>query len=499
VLGADPNHSVPVISYYLKKAALQGTPIVVVDPRKTELVKFASFWLRPKLQTDLELINALAALLHEKQSYDPVYIDNYTEGFSLFRYSLTSLDLDRACRVIGIDRECLTEVVELMNGKKIAFVVGHGILQQKYGMHTLGAILNVSLLTGSLGSKGGGIYVLARENNQIGAMDMGTAPHLLPGRQALDDAAARKKWQKYWKVKLSPDPGLNMVRMIEAAEKGNLKAMYIMGENPLRCLPQPERVQKALAKLDFLVVQDILYSETAEMADVVLPGAAFSEKHGSFTNLEGRIQSFHPAVVPPGYAKSDWEILDLLIAKMDQTKGYETLEKIRMEIRKLVPAYAQIDGQRQGWITQISKKAVFNNQAPDGLITFYPVVTTEAQSEDSDYPFSAIVGSLRYHLGSGTRTNASERIQGFDLCGQIEISPEDGAKLEIVDGDSVKVISPFGAVQRVITLKKEISPGEVFVPIAVNSNDAMNLIELTDLADPNSPGWKTVKVKLEKA
>jgi formate dehydrogenase alpha subunit len=271
-----------------------------------------------------------------------------------------------------------------------------------------------------------------------------------------------------------------------------------MGENPLRCLPQPERVQKALEKLDFIVVQDILNSETAQMANVVLPGAAFSEKHGSFTNLEGRIQSFHPAVVPPGNAKSDWEILDLLIAKMDQTKRYEMLEKIRMEIRKLVPAYAQLDGQRQGWITQISQKAVFNNQTADGLITFYPVVTTEAHSEDSDYPFSAIVGSLRYHLGSGTRTNASERIQGFDLCGQIEISPEDGAELEMVDGDSVKVISPFGTVQRTITLKKEISPGEVFVPIAVNSNDAMNLIELTDLADPNSPGWKTVRVKLEK-
>ncbi|UCE56155.1 MAG: molybdopterin-dependent oxidoreductase [Desulfobacterales bacterium] len=498
VLGADPNHSVPVISYYLKKAALQGTPIVVVDPRKTELVKVASFWLRPKLQTDLELINALAALLHEKQSYDPVYIDNYTEGFSLFRYSLSSLDLDRACGVTGIDRQCLAEIVDLINGKKIAFVVGHGILQQKYGMHTLGAIFNVSLLTGSLAADGGGIYVLARENNQIGAMDMGTVPHLLPGRQALNDDRVRKQWEKNWNVKLSPDPGLNMVRMIEAAEQGNLKAMYIMGENPLRCLPQPERVQKALAKLDFLVVQDILNSETAQMADVVLAAAAFSEKHGSFTNLEGRIQSFHPAVVPPGNAKSDWEILDLLIAKMNQTKGYETLEKIRMEIRKLVPAYAQLDGQRQGWITQISQKAVFNNQTADGLITFYPLVTTEAHSVDSDYPFSAIVGSLRYHLGSGTRTNASERIQGFDLCGQIEISPEDGAKLEMVDGDSVKVISPFGAVQRTITLKKEISPGEVFVPIAVNSNDAMNLIELTDLADPNSPGWKTVRVKLEK-
>ncbi len=499
VFGADPNHSVPVVSYYLKKAALQGTPIIVVDPRQTELVKFASFWIRPKLHTDLELINALAALLHEKQRYDSAYIDMYTEGFSIFRYSLSSLDLERACQVTGIDRQCLMDIVEAMNGKKIAFVVGHGILQQKWAMHSLGAIFNLSLLTGSLGSEKGGVYVLARENNQIGAMDMGNVPHLLPGRQALDNDAARKRWQKNWKVKLSPDPGLNVVRMIEAAEKGNLKAMYIMGENPLRCLPQPQRVQKALAKLDFMVVQDILNSETAQMADVVLPGAAFPEKHGSFTNLEGRIQSFTPVVTPPGNAKPDWEILDLLIAKIQQSEAYETLEKIRMEIRKYIPAYAQLNGQKPGWIAQTSQKALFHNPNADGLITFYPVVRAAEKSEDADYPFSAIIGSLRYHLGSGTRTNASQRIHGFDLFGEIEISPEDGAKLGMADGDCVKVISQFGTVQRAITLKKEIHPREIFVPMAVNSNDAMNLIELTNLDDPDSPGWKTVRVRLEKA
>jgi len=499
IFGADPNHSVPVLSYYLKKAARQGVPIVVVDPRKTELVKFASFWLRPRLYTDLELINALAALLHERQSYDSKYIDNYTEGFSIFRYSLTSLDLERVYRVTGLDRQSLTELAEMLEGKKIAFVVGHGILQQKYGMHTLGSILNLSLLTGSLGTSAGGIYVLARENNQIGAMDMGNVPHLLPGRQPLDDEIARKKWEKMWQVKISPDPGLNMVRMIEAAEKGSLKAMYIMGENPLRCLPQTERVQKALAKLEFMVVQDILNSETAQMADVVLPGAAFSEKQGSFTNLEGKIQSFHPAVAPPGNARPDWEILDLLAAKMAQTEGYETLEKIRMEIRKCLPTYKQLNGHGQGWITPTSQKALFDHQNKDNLITFYPVVTTDEKSEDTKYPFTAIIGSLRYHLGSGTRTSTSERVQGFDLCGAIDISPEDGAKLKVKDGDSVKVSSQFGTVQRAIRLKKEIRPGELFVPMAVNGNDAMNLIDLRDLADPKSPGWKSVRVKLKKA
>jgi anaerobic selenocysteine-containing dehydrogenase len=170
-----------------------------------------------------------------------------------------------------------------------------------------------------------------------------------------------------------------------------------------------------------------------------------------------------------------------------------------MEIRKYQPAYAQLNGHGQAWITPTSQKALFEDQNTDDLITFYPVVITDEESEDAKYPFTAIIGSLRYHLGSGTRTSASERIQGFDLYGAIDISPEDGAKLKVKDGDSVKVISQFGSVQRTIRLKKEISPGELFVPMAVNDNDAMNLIDFSDLADSKSPGWKSVRVKLKKA
>ena len=303
-LGADPNHSVPVVSYYLKRAAHQGIPLIVVDPRRTELTNFASRWLSINPQTDLELLNGLAALLHEKEAYDPEFIDRYTEGFSLFRYGLSSLDMDKVSGITGLAKDAIQATADLLKGKKVAIVIGHGILQQKNAMHTLGAILNLSLMTGSLGSTGAGIYVLAKENNQAGAMDMGASPDLLPGRQSLGDDMVRKKWEKNWKINLSPDAGLNMVRMIEAAEKGSLKALYIMGENPLRPLPQSDRVQKALQKLDFLVVQDIINSETAKIADAVLPGAAFSEKQGSVTNLEGRIQSFDPVVAASRQSQS---------------------------------------------------------------------------------------------------------------------------------------------------------------------------------------------------
>ncbi|NNL76468.1 MAG: molybdopterin-dependent oxidoreductase, partial [Desulfobacterales bacterium] len=499
ILGADPNHSVPVVSYYLKRAAHRGVPLIVVDPRKTELASLAAIWLSIKPQTDLELMNGLASLLHEKKAYDSAFVDRYTEGFSLFRYGLSSTEIDRISRLTNLEAAAISGAAELLKGKKIAIVIGHGIIQQKYGLHTLGAVLNLSLMTGSLGSTGAGMFVLAKENNQLGAMDMGAAPDLLPGRQSLANDTARKKWPHNWKTHISPDPGLNMVRMIEAAENGGLKALYIMGENPLRALPEPDRVKKALQKLDFIVVQDILNSETAKIADVILPGAPFSEKEGSVTNIEGRIQSFSPVVSPPGKAKPDWKILDLLAARLGNGDPYESVEKIRDEIRQLVPQYASLNAHGHGWIKTNGEKALFKEQGANGLISYYPVVSTEDDPPDNDYPFTAIVGSLRYHLGSGTRTQASGRIGDFDLAGHIGISPQDGAGHGIKNGDTVVVRSQFGAVIREVRLETSLHACHVFVPTGFNDNDAMNLFGLSDMTKPGSPGWKTCQVKVEKA
>lgn len=330
-------------------------------------------------------------------------------------------------------------------------------------------------------------------------MDMGTSPDLLPGRQSLGDEAARKRWAKNWKTNLSPDAGLNMVRMIEAAEKGNLKALYIMGENPLRALPQSDRVQKALQKLDFLVVQDIVNSATAKIADVVLPGAALCEKQGSVTNLEGRIQSFDPVVQPPGKAKADWEILDLLAARLGGANPDESLTKIRKEIRQLVPMYASLNGNHETWLEMTSTKALFNSKDADGLISFYPVVSTEDKPADSEYPFTAIVGTQRYQLGSGTRTRASERIRDFVSAGIIEIAPQDATDLAVTDEDTVIVSSQFGTLTRKILLKPGLKASHIFVPTGVNDNEAMNLFNLSNLTVPNAAGWKTIEVKIEKA
>jgi predicted molibdopterin-dependent oxidoreductase YjgC len=500
VIGANPIHSLPVAGYYLKRASrMKGVPMLVADPRRTGLVPFSSLWLPLAPHSDSDLISALAAILHRREAADAHFISRYTEGFDLYLEGLASFDLEQASRVTGLNLDLMEKTADLLQGKRISFVVGQGVLQQRYGVQTMDALINLALMTGSLGLEGKGIYFLARDNNQLGAWDMGTVPDFLPGRQLISGDGNRKYWEQTWGVKLSPDPGLNVIRMVEEAEKGNLKAMYVMGENPLRGLPEPERARKAFENLEFLAVQDILSTETTELADVVLPGAAFSEKSGSFTNMEGRIQSFEPVVSPPPDAKPDWEILDLLAQRMGHPEQYSSVQRIRAEIRRDVPMYADLREDRaQTWIKATSRMRLFDPEGKGEPIFFTPVISTAIDAGEEAYPFKAILGSLRFHLGSGTRTSLSERIRDFGLKGEVEISPEDGNKLNLKQGDKVTISSPHGAISREVTFEKHLSPGLIFVPMAFQDNNAKELLGLTPVGIEDSPGWKVVPVTLEK-
>jgi len=500
IVGADPTQSLPVVGYSLKRASrMNRIPLIVADPRKTGLVPFSSLWLSLVPHSDCELINSLSAILYKRKSYDLDFINLYTEGFDQYCEGFASLDLEKSSQVTGLDLEILERAVNLIEGRKITFVVGHGVLQQRYGIQTLDALINLALMTGSLGGEGKGFYFLARENNQLGAWDMGSVPDYFPGHYPIHNDTMRKQWEQNWEVKLSPDPGLNFIRMIEEAEKGNLKALYIMGENPLRSLPQPERVRKTLINMELLVVQDILENETTRLADIVLPGAAFSEKGGSFTNLEGRIQSFDPVVKPPGEAKPDWEILDLLSNRMGQSRRYSSLEKIRGEIIHLVPTYSELErGAGESWIRETNQLKLFHPDGEGKLIRFSPLISIEDEQPDKDYPFRAIFGSLRYHLGSGTRTGHSVRMKDFGLKGEAEISPEDGVRLKLNDGDNIQISSPYGSISRKVTINEGMRQGLIFIPMAFNGNDAKNLIGLTQLGESGSPGWKMCNVKIER-
>jgi formate dehydrogenase alpha subunit len=498
VIGADPTQSLPVVGYYLKRASrYNGVPMIVVDPRKTGLVSFSSIWLSINPQSDSDLVHALAAILCRREAYDTQYIERFTQGFDLYREGLMDFDLERASQSTGLGSELMEKAADQLAGKRIAFVVGQGVLLQRNGVHTMHALLNLALMTGSQGDQGTGFHILAAENNGIGALDMGVVPDSLPGRGYVTDETSREYWERIWGVRLSPDPGLSIVRMVEEAEKGNLKALYIMGENPLRGLPETERVRKSFQNLEFLVVQDILSTETSALADVVLPGAAFSEKAGSFTNLEGRIQSFEPVVSPPGGARTDLEILIQLAKKMGQTEQDFSLLKVRREIRRVIPAYSELrDDSGQSWVTERSDLGHADGE--DHPVEFTPVSYANDRVRDEMYPMEAILTSERLHLGSGTRTGLSERITGFLKDGDVEISFKDAARMDLVNGDQVRVSSEYGAITRRVKVQKDLPFGLVYIPVAFHGNEARQLIGLTQLGKEDSPGWMQASVKVEK-
>jgi len=500
VLGADPTQSSPVLGYHLRRASrIRRTPVIVVDPRRTDLIPFSALWLPLNPNSDSELIHALASKLLMEGSSDRDFIGRFTAGFDEYRASLASLDLEKVSRVTGLEVKAIDQAAGLLAGKKITFVIGHGIALQRGGLQAIDAIINLALMTGSAGGRGGGFYGIVRENNEAGAWDMGTVPDALPGRLALSDSAARKHWERAWHCRLSPDPGLSLVGMIQEAEKGNLKALYVMGENPVRALSGSPRIGEALRNLEFLVVQDILETETSRLADVVLAGAAFAEKDGSFTNMEGRIQSFEAALPGPGEALPDWEILNLLGKRMGSTNQYRSIQEVRSEIAGFVPGYLDLAGsQRTVWVQETGRSRLFGGEEEGGMISFSTYAPLLFESPSEGYPYQAILGSPRGHLGSGTRTAASTRIRDFALGGAVEMSLEDGASLGIQEGETVTLASPYGTIRRSLVLREGIRPGFFYVPRAVHGNDATSLVRFGIPGGAGTPGTNVVPVKIER-
>jgi len=491
-IGADPGHSAPVVGYHLRRAARKGIPLIGIDPRKTDLFPFADLWLTVAPDRDTELLTCLTGLLWKRFAHDPGFIQQLTEGFGAYSEALSSFNPERLCLASGSDMGSLNRAVDLLKGKKIRFVIGHGITQQVHGVQAMEAIFNLALMTGSVAPKTAGIHILARENNEAGAWDMGAVPHALPGRMPVADISGRRGWEHEWHVKLSPDPGLNAIRMIQEAEKGNLRAMVIMGENPVRSLPQHERIHNALSRLDLLVVQDILQTETSRTAHVVLPGAAFSEKAGSFTSMEGRISCFSPVAAPPGEAMPDWEILDRLAVRMGHPHAYGSVKNIRTEIAHLIPMYEGLRHDPPGgwtWIREIPAKAPF---------MFSPPRLHDREAADDDYPVIAILGSHRLHLGSGTRTGRSRRIKALGRAAEIFIAPADGKRFGLNPGEPVSVTSATGMVVRQVVLDRGMQAGQVFVPTAFHENEALNLIPLAAWGEASWQGFKTCSVRLER-
>ncbi|BCS95237.1 hypothetical protein DSLASN_08690 [Desulfoluna limicola] len=499
VAGADHGETVPVMGYAVKRAASKGVPLIVVANMGSDLTRLSTLWLRPGPGSGNvgKVIHALSALVHRHNNgIDQAYIDRFTENFDCFERDVRSLDIERLCITAGVDVDALKEAAAIISGRRGVFLAGGEALEANDGGAALDAMINLFLISGNLGRASAGISLSARENNILGAWDMGTVPDHLPGCVDMDDLPARDRLSKAWNANLPAEAGLDTIGMIESAEKGDLKALYIMGENPLRSMPQQERVKAALEKLDLLVVQDILETGTVGIADVVLPGAAPAEKAGSFRNLEGRVQAFTPAVPPPGDAKADLDILGL-VAKGLGCPGHEMgLETIRAEIRCVVPLYAGMDGQgNRSWIKGIN---LTGSEGEGAKVPFAPIVLPEAE-ENLAYPFAMMAGFRRVHAGSGTRTSNSERVRSSGVGGDMEISEADAGMLGLQEGDPVRIVSEYGIIERDVIINPEMGKGVVFVPRGFSGNDVMNLFPLSQPGKGGAQGWMTCRVNIERS
>ncbi len=496
---ADPDHSVPVAGYHLKRGVRKGAKLIVIDPLRSILAAFGGLWLHPENRRGspafaFDTLNAIAAQMVRDGSLEHGLATGRVEDPHGWTNAMAAADPEALAAKAGVFPEKIKKAANLLSARKIAFVVSGDLLETPYGHETLDAVINLALATGSIGAKNAGIFILSTENNAAGALDMGCAPDMLPGWRKISDTKEKRAIAEIWGANIPEMNGKDIHGIIAAAEAGTLKALYIMGENPLRALPDPERIRVALKKLDFIVVQDIVKNRTTDIAHVVLPGASFAEKQGSFTNMEGRIQHFSAAAPPPGDALPDWAILAMLAQKAGYPDPYATIEDIRREIRRVVPMYSDLGSRSAAWV-----KPGKSENPEKAILSF--AAAPDTVGADEHYPFTAHIVNRRWHLGSGTRTARSARIQASGKKGHVEMAPGDAKALGL-DGSGnglkmlVRLLSPFGAIERPVDVNPAVPEGSVYVPQGFSGNDAMQLADFNAVKPPGS-GWRTVPVRIE--
>lgn len=335
VIGANPSTSTPAVGYAIKRAVkYKGTKLLLVDPRQTKLAAFAHLWLRPKVGTDVALLNGLAKVIIDERLFDEEFVGRRTQNFDELTRNLREYTPEHVENITGIATHDVRLTARLFaNAERASIVYGEGITQRVTGTDSVMALANLAMLTGNIGRGRGGIFVLKRENNAQGACDMGSLPGFLPGYQDVHDVEARRKFEEKWGVHLPTATGLTAIEMIEQAAAGKLKGMLVVGENPVVSFPRPSLVKETLTSLELLVVSDMFLTETAKLATVVLPAASFAEKEGTFTNFEGRVQRIRKAIEPVGNSLADWEIIVKLARRIGHPMPYPSPIKLWMRFK----------------------------------------------------------------------------------------------------------------------------------------------------------------------
>jgi len=512
ITGSNTTENHPVLSAHVKRAVtFNGARLIVVDPRRIPITRFAHQWLRPNLGTDVAWLNGLMQVIIQEELYDKRFVEERTNGFDELKKTVARYTPDYVEAITGIPAHQLIDAAQLYaEAEKASILYCMGITQHTTGTDNVKSLANLAMLCGNLGIEGGGVNPLRGQNNVQGACDMGGLPNVYTGYQSVADDAIRSRMASAWGVtELPATPGLKVTEMVAKAHQGEFKAFYIIGENPLVSDPDLNHAEKGLANLDFLVVQDIFMTETAQLADVVLPSACFAEKEGTFSNTERRVQRVRKAVDPPGQARDDWQITCEIASRMGYAMSYENSREIMEEIARLTPSYAGISYDRIE--TEGLHWPCPNEEHPgtpilhvdrfsSGKGKFHSIeYIAPAEQVDEEYPLYLTTGRLlyQYHTGTMTMKTAGLNEQAPECF--VEISQNDARQYQLKDGDPVNVVSRRGQIRANVSISSKAVDGTIFLPFHF-AQAAAN--RLTNAAlDPVSgiPEYKVCAVKISKA
>ena len=510
VIGADPTENHAIIGGQIMQAKLRGAKLIVVDPRKTRLAKVADLHLQLKIGTNIALLNGLLNIIFAHDWQNDEFIARRCEGFDTLKAHVADYNVEKVAAITGVKGADLVSAAKLYSQANAAFLAyGMGITQFVSGTNNVIAVSNLALSCGQIGREGTGINPLRGQNNVQGACDMGCLPNVYPDYQNSTDKKVREKFSDAWHTEVAKYPGLTSLGMSHQARHGNFKGLLIFGEDPVVTDPDRNKVAQGMSAMDLLVVIELSMTETAKMADIVLPAASFAEKQGTFTNCERRVQLIQKAVEPPGEARIDWQILSELAKEMGlpELMNWQTSEQIFDEMTQLTDSFSGMSYPRLEQNNGLQWPC--NKEHPDGCrclhSSTFPIgkgklisVDHEPTDEvpDHDYPFWFTTMRLHFHYGCGSMTRQSPLLERETPNGLLFIHPQDALDLGLKSHQGVTISSRRGCVETRIEISDQVSPGLLSMPY--HFKEAPSNLLTNNAMDPSTemPELKVCAVKL---
>lgn len=508
LVGSNPEEAHPVIGAQIRQAIQRGTQVVVVDPRKINLVKDSALHLQVQAGTNVAFANGMMHVILKEGLADRHFIEERTEGFSDLEKMVADYTPEKVAEICHIHPEDLIQAARMYaKAEKAPIIYCLGVTEHSTGTEGVMSMSNLAMLVGKVGKPGCGVNPLRGQNNVQGACDMGCMPYDFPGYQKVNNPEVIDKFEKAWHVPLNRNTGLTSTKVLPAATAGNVKGLYIFGEDPIVTDPDTGHVRQTLESLDFLVVQELFMTETAAYADVVLPGISYAEKDGTFTNTERRVQRVRKAVEPRGQAREDYEIFCEVMTRMGYPCAYESAKEIMEEISAVTPSFGGINYERLEkeslqWpcrsLTDPGTPIMHVGSFARGKGLFKAIPYKQAQElPDEEYPYLMSTGRMLYHYNTRAMTGRTEGINQIANHSYIEINAVDAQALGIQEGDKVEVHSRRGKIETYAAVGNRVFPQEVFMTFHFpdgNVNEITNAV-FDDIA--TIPEYKVCAVAIK--